>query len=110
MPNGGSGCSSNADCASGACSGGTCLAWPGATCTGDAQCASGKCRGGRCFANSLGGACRTTADCTNNITCGPTQVCGGLGAACTNNNKCVSGNCQGGLLHRLAQASLCHGV
>ena len=96
-------CTASVQCRSGNCSGtpssaGTCLAsWPGVTCTADNQCLSGKCNGGNCFENGLGGACRTTTDCTDNTTCGPTKTCGGLGAACANNNKCVSGKCKGGI-------------
>ncbi len=95
---GSGGCTTNADCASGACSGGTCLSWPGATCTANSQCASNKCAGGQCFANGLNGACRTTTDCTDNTTCSATtQTCGGVGAACANNNKCTTNKCQGGI-------------
>jgi hypothetical protein len=96
---GGSGCGSNADCASGVCNltTSTCLGWPGATCSTGTQCASGKCTGGQCFANGVGGSCRDLNDCTDNTTCGPTKVCGGLGATCANNNQCVSNKCQGGI-------------
>lgn len=118
-------CSANADCASGACSGGYCvpslgvcssnqncptgacvgivagvgscaLLWPDAVCTQSSQCASGKCTGGRCTGNTVGKTCRSTVDCTDNTTCGPTKVCGGPGAPCANNNKCVSNSCVNG--------------
>jgi len=97
-------CTGSPQCQSGNCSGttgspGTCLAsWPGTTCTADSQCLSNKCNGGKCFENSLGGNCRTSADCTDNVTCSATtQTCGGLGATCSNNNKCVSGRCRNGV-------------
>jgi hypothetical protein len=93
---GSSGCTTSNQCASGVCSGGVCLAWPGTTCTSGTQCASGKCTGGVCFANGRGGRCKTTADCTDNTQCGPTGVCGGAGAPCANKEKCVSRVCTNG--------------
>lgn len=92
-------CGADVQCQSGNCSPTTkrCLAsWPDTPCTADSQCLSGKCNGGTCFANSVGGSCRTTSDCTDNTTCGPTKVCGGVGAVCANNNKCTTGKCKNG--------------
>ena len=97
-------CTASGQCQSANCSGttgspGVCLAsWPGSTCSSDAQCLSNKCNGGSCFGNVLGGLCRTTQDCTDNTTCSSTtKTCGGAGATCANNNKCVSNRCQGGI-------------
>jgi hypothetical protein len=119
----GGSCSSNGQCMSGHCCGGTCRATAcnGDTCANDGQCFSGHCCGGVCAASACTtascGVCSSTADCLPPRTCisgtggnrcsgGTNQTAGlsgsscsaGPGSSCTQqrnaaNTQCCSGNC-----------------
>ncbi|MEZ4334056.1 MAG: hypothetical protein R3F35_20080 [Myxococcota bacterium] len=93
-------CDANADCASGICNFGFCIADEqpaGVPCTTDAACISGNCAG-FCIQSCGDGSCDGTETCgsANPLSC--SSDCGlcSLGTPCLGSSDCASGRCYAG--------------
>jgi hypothetical protein len=108
----GAGCETPAQCVSGVCHNGQCVACvtAGTTCQASTDCcpdanepltcnptAAGDGQSHCC--RGLGGSCQDSFECcAGGGTCPPTGgVCGGAGASCENPSHCFSGTCEGGV-------------
>src|SRR6478609_2063834 len=85
-------CSSNSQCCSNTCAGGTCVcSRAGESCAYDEGCCGHKCVDGVCACNAAYEACQSNAQCCGGSCRNGTCVCGGAGSICGSDSACCGG-------------------